>query len=158
MQLGMIGLGRASSDFPADRFIPVPIRDVVWRAYVVGGDQVQARRVHHDLERGPADSSRSVDGDPGHGEIEFLRWRRQVLDEGESSEVDLIRVGMRYWAQRIQRSRRREAVREIRHVVRSLAAIETSRIDDIARQMLLKRLDGVASEPRHAPEDVGAAR
>jgi hypothetical protein len=43
------------------------MRDTVGRAYVVGGDQVQVRRVHHDLECGSTDSSQSVDGDLGHG-------------------------------------------------------------------------------------------
>ena len=49
-----------------DRVVLQEIHDIVGGTEIVYGDQVQARRVQHDLECGPTDSSQSVDGDLGH--------------------------------------------------------------------------------------------
>ena len=49
-----------------DRIVFQELDNIVGGSDVVGGDQIQARCVHDDLERCPTDSPQSVDSDLGH--------------------------------------------------------------------------------------------
>ena len=51
---------------PVDGVVFQEVHDIVGTTDVIGGDQLQTRRVHHNLERGSTDPPQSIDGDLGH--------------------------------------------------------------------------------------------